>query len=166
MNKLSTKEITIDGRTFQIRKFPPDVGVYWASKFFGTNVVGANDNKEALALKLQNFINKQRAEFKEFQADCLKCVYELLPARPTCAINPEGNYGIEVDGPLLFQLVYHSFMFTIADFFNVGVLSSLSGSTAEEVSTESNTEQSMNSSIPQSDSDIGNSTNSGTEHTL
>lgn len=159
------KTITIENRTFKIKKFNPETGCYWALKLFGTMSGSLTGGEDIIAKKIQEFITMQRSDHKELHRDCLSHVFEMLEAGPAPVMNAQGYYGVEgVDAPLAFQLMVHAFSFSIADFFTKELLGSLVSS-LQEMGLSVTINESTNSSTSPSSLGTGDNTRSGTEPT-
>jgi len=132
MNKReTTKDIDLGERKFRIKEFTPDVGSYWARKFFGGSFSFESDS-EKTEKRIQEFFKMPRAEYKELQNDCLKSCFEILPAGETSVINNDGNFSVpELSSSIVFNLVMTTFQFNLAPFFE----ESLSKLQAEEKTT-------------------------------
>lgn len=166
MARVTEKEITLEGRTFRLRKFDPETGCYWGLKLFGSMASGFGGAID-LANKVQEFVNMPRAQFKEFQRDCLSHVSECLAAGPAAVINAQGvPTVVDFDHTLAFELMIHSFMFSIADFFTPALLDRLMGAImdvmpSQEEETPENTTEPPKSSIPLYGTGIGDNMSYG-----
>lgn len=169
MGRVNEKEVTVGNRTFRLRKFDPETGCYWGLKLFGSMASGFGDVGD-LSNKVSEFIKMPKKEFREFQQDCLRHVFEMLPAGPAPVINPQGQaMVVDWDQTLAFELMIHSFMFSISDFFTPELLDRMMGAILgvlpnQETPTE-NSNESTDYSLPPSVSGTGNNTIYGTAHT-
>jgi hypothetical protein len=115
----------LDGRSYRIAKFSPEVASYWGFRLFGDLAAfgmkaGTVDGmRDELPKLIKDFTCMGRKEFAEFQKDCLAFVsvkFDLEGYRPL--VNSEGFITVpEISNAALLKLTTESFMFTIADFF-------------------------------------------------
>ncbi|KKQ88301.1 MAG: hypothetical protein UT13_C0002G0010 [Candidatus Pacebacteria bacterium GW2011_GWF2_38_9] len=111
------KDIEMEGRKFRIKEFTPDVGSYWAFKFFGSSF-SVSEDKEKAEKRIQEFFKMPRNEYKELQNDCLKSCFEILPAGETPIVNNEGNFSVVNLSPaIVLNLVMTTFQFNLEPFF-------------------------------------------------
>jgi hypothetical protein len=166
MRRTQEKTIPLEGRTFTIRKFTPQVGCYWAFKLFGSMAGGVTGGEKAIAEQVQKFILMSRDDFTELQRDCLTHVVEHLEGGLIPVINPQGYFGVaDIDSPLAMQLMVHSFMFSISDFFTPELLGSLVSSLQGLGLTVETTSGSTTSSGSPSSAGTGDNMNFGTAPT-
>lgn len=127
-NRQESKKVNVMGRDFVIHKFTPFFGVYLAANTF-TGIVGKNDKLKAL---VDSIIGKPQDEFIKLQTDILKYCSEILPAGNTPVINEEGNFAVaNMTAPLALNLLIHTLLFSMTDFFAEGVMGELEKSVKE-----------------------------------
>jgi hypothetical protein len=148
-----TKNVTICGRNFIIKKFNALTGSYMLirigalvapimfSAFGNTNMSNININdigeiqkninmKDIDFSKISNtLLNLSESEFRTIQTKCLQVCYEQLPAGQAQVMDINGKFGvmnIERDVKVVMALTVHTLIFNIKDFFGED-LSSLMG---------------------------------------
>jgi hypothetical protein len=141
------KDVTINGRTFRIRKFSAKVGAFMVLKVTGLiaplfknvdlnklmNVKGPED----IDLSTFNFAgimaelgNLSEDDFNYIQDRCLQVCSESLPAGLTPVLNPNGSFGVlnlEDDTMTVLALTVHVLMFNLKSVFTGSPLASLLG---------------------------------------
>lgn len=164
MNRTSQEQIvTVKGNSYKIKKFTPEVGCYWATKLFGDMVgmVGKGDLRERLPQMIKQFTSMERKEFALYQRDCLSFVSANFNGTEAPLVNSEGYFTQpDIPGPVVLELTLRSFMFTIVDFLDQSLLESILGAVPEDLLEKTG---SSDSSSPQSGSNTGTTTTSGTE---
>lgn len=135
------KDVVKEGKTFRIRKFTPEIASYWAFRLFGDlaafgissinlkDLFNGNVDKaiEQVTSKLptliREFTRMKREDFQDFQRDCLAFVdvkFDLEGFAPL--VNSEGFFTAQgIPNPVLFELTTESFLYTIQDFFGLGL---------------------------------------------
>lgn len=156
----NTRVVTAGGETYTIKKFDPETGCYWAFKFLG-RMAGMGQGLD-LIHKINEFVAMDRQEFREFQRDCLKHVFYSLPSGQTRLLDEDMNYTkIDMKPQVAFQLTIQTFLFTIIDFFDQGLLEEMAGSMQGLIPTTGP----VNSSSTPSNTDTGTTTTSEAENT-
>ena len=121
-NRVSEKQVQVNGREFIIRKFTPFFGVYLAAQTFGS-ILGAKNKLEAL---VKSILDKPQSEFIKLQQDVLKYCFEKLPAGSTAVVDENGNFAVmNMDAPLALNLFIQTLLFSMSDFFTEEVMESL-----------------------------------------
>lgn len=131
---MQEKEIEIEGTTFKIKKFTPDVACFWATRLFGDLMSKASGiSRQALAEFVQGFTKMERKDFSALQKDCLSFIQIKFESGWHPLLNSEG-YCTKTDlsNPDILALMTHSFMFSISDFFAQSRLESLLGAFPED----------------------------------
>lgn len=155
------KEITLLGKEFQIRKFNPQAGCYWAFQLFGNlSSLDGGNLLDKIASFVDTFVRMDQKRFAQFQKDCLSHVSVKYPTGWHPFIRLDGNFESN-DVPLISLLMVNAFMFTVADFFDPALLESL-GATFQ---TFFPTDGSGTSSSSPSEKDTGDNANFGTAPT-
>lgn len=123
------KEIDIKGKTFKIKKFTPQIACYWATRLFGDLIAKVNGfSMEKLPELIQEFTHMPRRDYEDFQRDCLRFVYVKFDSGWAPLVNSDGFFTVpEIDSPTVLQLMLHSFLFSIVDFFDPALLEGLVG---------------------------------------
>lgn len=138
MNKVqSFKDVTINERTFRIKKFDARTGSrmvfkimkIFSSIFDGKDLTKLKDVKKASdvdlgAFNLGGIINElgnlSDDDFTYIQDNCLKVCSELLQAGPTPIIDDNGNFaviGLDDDTMTVLALTAHAVIFNVQGFF-------------------------------------------------
>lgn len=167
MKHLQEKELTLGSSTFKIRKFTPDVACYWATRLFGDLMAQANGfSLEKLPEIVKDFTRMERKDFAAFQRDCLSFVTVKFESGWHSLLNSDGHITkTDLKNPEIMALSIHSFMFSIADFFDPALLETMLGALPVSETEETTTGSSDSFTFP-SVSNIGVRTISGTENTL
>ena len=127
--RVTENELTIEGRTFRLRKFDPLLGNYILMKLFTMTLpfgIGdilkqaATKNTEMSAIASANTKTEMmsKADFLELQRDILSHCYEVLPAGETPVVMQNGQYGImNFTMGICMQLLIATIAFNFNDFF-------------------------------------------------
>jgi hypothetical protein len=121
------KDVTIAGRNWRVKKFDALTGSYIAYTLLNLALPPMFAKMLAGSIPLVSdtpsgrMMTKQ--EFMDFQKDCLKICFEVLPAGEAPVIDDNGNWGIdgiENDLATVLTLTVHVLGFNVASFFGEG----------------------------------------------
>lgn len=164
------KTVTLENKEFLVRKFSPETGCYWATRLFGDLLgalgSGSGTMQQRLPKLIQDFTRMDKAEFVNFQRDCLSFVFVKLDSGLHSLVDSNTGY-LTVPGlgsPTLMALTLHSFMFTMIDFLDQSLLETILGAVPEDL-LETGDNGSTTSSTPLSDLNTGTKKTSGTANT-
>jgi len=144
--KPAYKDITINERTFRIKKFSARVGAFMVIKvtsmiaplFRGLDVnriKDAADGKTTGDFDIIGMIEKlgnlSEQDFNYLQENCLGVCYEVLPAGVAPVLNENGTFGVtglDEDAVTVLALTAHALLFNMKSVFQESPLGSLMGS--------------------------------------
>lgn len=137
-NRKTTRDIEIQGRTFQINKMDAMTAMYTAmsvaTKGLGImaplmrNMAPSIANKIAPGLQLMS-----KGEFFMLQQDLLSVCSEVLPSGAVPVFNETGKIALvdfETNAQLVLLLTVNSLIWNLADFFDENLLKELKNSLA------------------------------------
>ncbi len=129
MKHLQEKEIEVNGATFKIKKFTPDIACYWATRLFGELMAKANGfSLDKLPELIQGFTQMDRKDYALYQRDCLSFVAVKFESGWHSLLSAEGHITKpDMKNPDILALMLHSFMFSMSDFLDPSLLESLMG---------------------------------------
>lgn len=179
-------EFQLGDNTFRVEKFSPKAGIYWYQRFLAmaskqvslTELIQQFNKDKADQTKLINSIQKliesffsmERKECEAWQTECLRHVYmRVATGNFFCIVDSNG----EVNQPDLtsleiYALTLKAFQWTIMEFFDLPQLERMAGQLfpgLEPSITDNKTTWQGSSSDSPSNSNTGDSVNSGTEPT-
>lgn len=128
-NHLQEKEIPLRGNLFKVRKFTPHAACYWAARLFGDLMAKANGfSMEKLPELIHDFSEMPRKDFESFQNDCLSFVSVKFETGWHSLLNSDGHLTkTDLKNPEVMALMFHSFLFSMSDFFDPALLEGLMG---------------------------------------
>lgn len=126
--RVTEDTITLDGRTFVIKKFDPLMGNYIIAALSANllplglgNLISANLGVDIGNNKNSPVIDKK--QFLELQRDILSVCYEVLSAGRAPVITENGGYGInDFTSNIAIQLIVATVAFNYKDFFDASPL--------------------------------------------
>ena len=128
VNKRETfRNIELNGRKWRVEKFDALTGSYLAYQLINLALppmIGkllANSGIPVGGDHSGRVMSKQ--EFMEFQKDCLRVCFEILPARNAPVIAENDNWGVEElekDLSTVLMLTVHVLIFNVQSFFEEG----------------------------------------------
>lgn len=145
------KDVTINERTFRIKKFDARTGAFMLLKITGmiapllkgvdlnkfTTITSPGDidlsglNLTSILSELGNLLcNLSEEDFTYIQDKCLKLCSEALPAGLTPVLAANGAFGVlnlEEDTMTVLALTVHTIMFNVQGFFSGSPLASMLG---------------------------------------
>lgn len=157
MAKDDFKTVTINNRTFLIRKFDALTGSYTMMKVGGIFASLFNrvdpkllkvmmnkdkeenkDSTDKLSIDLlkniditgiaSSLLKLSEEDYLYIQNKCLQVCFESLPAGPAQVLNNNGSIGIiDFDAKLAMALTAHALTFNVTDFFGGNLLDSILG---------------------------------------
>ena len=143
---IKVKNIEVDGRKFQIRKFNPVSGMIVGKtiiakilpamqSFIPVIKLAAGGDKNAIDdifNRIDEFLNLEMianaldlvspSDLEDIIARSLACCYEVLGAGPARVLNPDGTYGVagvEDDILISLRLICEAILWGVGDFFDV-----------------------------------------------
>jgi len=159
------KQVEIMGRKFVVEKMNALKGSYVAFQILTKTLPMGLAAKTGISLPSGNQ-SMSMSEFIELQTSLLSCIKETLRGGDTKILDEGGNFGVEElenNAPLLMRLTIESIVFNFSDFFEGALWKDLLPPQLSMILSGLLT--SMNFSMPRSQEDSGDSTNSGTAPT-
>lgn len=142
----NTKNVTVNGRTFQVKKFDARTGSFMLFKVagllsplfkgFDLNKLQKAEKPEDIGLNLDisglmgQLGGLSESDFTYVQDKCLQACSEVLPSGLTPVLNANGTFGaigLEDDTITVLALTAHVLMFNLRGFFSGSPLASLLG---------------------------------------
>lgn len=129
------KVLELNGSTYRIKKFTPEIACYWAMRLFGDILGGLSSKTKFTPSQMTKLIDqftkaltKDREQFESFQRDCLSFVMVKFESGLHPLVNSEGFLTqTDLPSPSVFALTIHSFMHSMSDFLDPSLLGNLLG---------------------------------------
>lgn len=118
MDRITEKQIELEGRKFILRKFDPMFGSYISLKIFQSSS-GGDKNKFDIENTLSKIMGEDFEHYVQLQNRILGYCSEILPAGKVPVINSEGNIAvIGLTAPMMLALSVSVILFSLEDFFD------------------------------------------------
>lgn len=149
----NTKNVTVNGRTFQVKKFDARTGSFMLFKVSGllAPLFKGFDLNKLLQVKKPEDIGfnldiagmmaqlggLSEEDFNYVQEKCLQACFEVLPSGLTPVLNANGTFGaigLEDDTITVLALTAHALMFNLKGFFSGSPLASMLGGLTSTIS--------------------------------